>query len=129
MIKLFKVKEKQKEIAENAKGKPPVKKQSAGELRLHKGIVPRQLNVICLLSLFTMYLKTTALDEFHKFLECGRVVENLDWNLLFFFFFLHFQSLSCLILLFLLSESIFDRLSSRHIHMAVPTFCNQLTVP
>ena len=38
MIKLFKVKEKQREIAENAKGKPPVKKQSAGELRLHKGI-------------------------------------------------------------------------------------------
>lgn len=37
MIKLFKVKEKQKELAENANGKPPVKKQSAGELRLHKG--------------------------------------------------------------------------------------------
>ena len=31
MIKLFKVKEKQKEIAENANGKAPVKKQSAGE--------------------------------------------------------------------------------------------------
>lgn len=37
MIKLFKVKEKQREQAENANGKPPVKKQSAGELRLHKG--------------------------------------------------------------------------------------------
>lgn len=37
MIKLFKVKEKQRELAENANGKPPVKKQSAGELRLHKG--------------------------------------------------------------------------------------------
>lgn len=37
MIKLFKVKEKQKELAENANGKPPGKKQSAGELRLHKG--------------------------------------------------------------------------------------------
>lgn len=38
MINLFKVKEKQK-IAEKANGgKLPVKKQSAGELRLHKGI-------------------------------------------------------------------------------------------
>lgn len=39
MIKLFKVKEKQREIAENANGKAPVKKQSAGELRLHKGFM------------------------------------------------------------------------------------------
>ena len=39
MIKLFKVKEKQREIAENAKGEAPVKKQSAGELRLHKGFL------------------------------------------------------------------------------------------
>lgn len=37
MIKLFKVKEKQRELAESANGKPPGKKQSAGELRLHKG--------------------------------------------------------------------------------------------
>lgn len=37
MIKLFKVKEKQREIAANANGKPPVKKQTAGELRLQKG--------------------------------------------------------------------------------------------
>lgn len=37
MIKLFKVKEKQRENAENANGRGPVKKQSAGELRLHKG--------------------------------------------------------------------------------------------
>lgn len=38
MIKLFKVKEKQRELAQNANGKTPVKKQSAGELRLHKGM-------------------------------------------------------------------------------------------
>ncbi|KAG8377735.1 hypothetical protein BUALT_Bualt08G0063900 [Buddleja alternifolia] len=38
MIKLFKVKEKQRELADNADGKPPGKKQSAGELRLHKDI-------------------------------------------------------------------------------------------
>lgn len=37
MIKLFKVKEKQRELAENANGKTRGKKQSAGELRLHKG--------------------------------------------------------------------------------------------
>ncbi|PIA55635.1 hypothetical protein AQUCO_00700149v1 [Aquilegia coerulea] len=38
MIKLFKVKEKQRENAANANGKAPVKKQSAGELRLNKDI-------------------------------------------------------------------------------------------
>lgn len=38
MIRLFKVKEKQRELAESANGKPPVKKQSAGELRLQKGL-------------------------------------------------------------------------------------------
>jgi len=37
MIKLFKVKEKQREAAASANGRAPVKKQSAGELRLHKG--------------------------------------------------------------------------------------------
>lgn len=36
MIRLFKVKEKQKELAKNANGES-IKKQSAGELRLHKG--------------------------------------------------------------------------------------------
>lgn len=39
MIRLFKVKEKQRELAENSNGKPPVKKQSAGELRLHRGVL------------------------------------------------------------------------------------------
>lgn len=38
MINLFKVKAKQRETAETCNGKTPVKKQSAGELRLHKGI-------------------------------------------------------------------------------------------
>ncbi|MBA0653532.1 hypothetical protein Goklo_020697 [Gossypium klotzschianum] len=36
MIRLFKVKEKQRELAENANGGAPTKKQSPGELRLHK---------------------------------------------------------------------------------------------
>lgn len=41
MIGLFKVKEKQREQAQNAnRGGASVKKQSAGELRLHKGIIP-----------------------------------------------------------------------------------------
>lgn len=35
MIKLFKVKEKQRELAENSNGTPPVKKQSASDLHLH----------------------------------------------------------------------------------------------
>lgn len=41
MIRLFKVKEKHRELAEN--GKTPIKKQSAGELRLHKGFCSRSL--------------------------------------------------------------------------------------
>lgn len=39
MIRLFKVKEKQRELAENSQGGAPVKKQTAGELRLHKGSI------------------------------------------------------------------------------------------
>jgi hypothetical protein len=38
MINLFKVKEKNKENAATANGKPAAKKQSPGELRLHKGL-------------------------------------------------------------------------------------------
>lgn len=37
MIKLFSVKQKQKEAAESANGRAPVKKQSPGELRVQKG--------------------------------------------------------------------------------------------
>lgn len=37
MIRLFKVKEKQKEEAQNANGRGNFKKQTAGELRVHKG--------------------------------------------------------------------------------------------
>lgn len=48
MIKLFKVKEKQREQAENASNGVPVKKQSAGELRLHKGY-------LFLIELFTFF--------------------------------------------------------------------------
>ncbi|KAK3195545.1 hypothetical protein Dsin_026855 [Dipteronia sinensis] len=47
MIRLFKVKEKQRELAENANGKPPVKKQSPGELRLHKDIGELNLPKTC----------------------------------------------------------------------------------
>ncbi|PWA54066.1 NEDD8-conjugating enzyme Ubc12 [Artemisia annua] len=38
-IRLFKAKEKEREIAENSNGMPPIKKQSLGELRLSKGKV------------------------------------------------------------------------------------------
>ncbi|KAJ0959929.1 hypothetical protein J5N97_000306 [Dioscorea zingiberensis] len=48
MIKLlFKVKEKQRELAENANGKTLVKKQSAGELRLHRDISELNLQKTC----------------------------------------------------------------------------------
>ncbi|KAI3464996.1 hypothetical protein Pfo_021659 [Paulownia fortunei] len=50
MIKLFKVKEKQRELAESANGKPPVKKQSAGELRLQKDISELNLPKTCSIS-------------------------------------------------------------------------------
>lgn len=38
MINLFKIKGQKREDAANANGRAPVKKQSAGELRLHKGL-------------------------------------------------------------------------------------------
>ncbi|KAJ0041213.1 hypothetical protein Pint_28214 [Pistacia integerrima] len=47
MIRLFKVKEKQKEDAENSRGVVPVKKQSAGELRLQKDITELNLPDSC----------------------------------------------------------------------------------
>lgn len=37
MINLFKIKGQKREDAANAAGRAPIKKQSAGELRLHKG--------------------------------------------------------------------------------------------
>ncbi|KAH7845364.1 hypothetical protein Vadar_001191 [Vaccinium darrowii] len=43
MIRLFKVKEKQRELAENTNGKSSFTKQSAGEIRLHKDM--RELNL------------------------------------------------------------------------------------
>ncbi|KAM7516284.1 hypothetical protein LguiA_005867 [Lonicera macranthoides] len=50
MIRLFKVKEKQREVAENSNGKGPVKKQTAGELRLHKDISELNLPSTCVIS-------------------------------------------------------------------------------
>ncbi|KAJ6682079.1 NEDD8-CONJUGATING ENZYME UBC12-LIKE-RELATED [Salix koriyanagi] len=47
MIRLFKVKEKQRELAENANGGVPIKKQTAGELRLHKDISELNLPSSC----------------------------------------------------------------------------------
>lgn len=50
MIKLFKVKEKQRENAESANGRAPMKKQSAGELRLHKGLACFNDSIVVLFS-------------------------------------------------------------------------------
>ncbi|KAJ6413098.1 hypothetical protein OIU84_005999 [Salix udensis] len=47
MIRLFKVKEKQRELAENANGGVPIKKQTAGELRLNKDISELNLPSSC----------------------------------------------------------------------------------
>lgn len=48
MIGLFKVKEKQREESQNTnrRGASTVKKQSAGELRLHKGSLSLLLSVL-----------------------------------------------------------------------------------
>uniref|UniRef100_A0A7N0T087 NEDD8-conjugating enzyme Ubc12 n=1 Tax=Kalanchoe fedtschenkoi TaxID=63787 RepID=A0A7N0T087_KALFE len=50
MIRLFKVKEKQRENAESANGKPPGKKQSPGELRLQKDMSELNLPKTCNIS-------------------------------------------------------------------------------
>ncbi|KAL8160384.1 hypothetical protein V2J09_001921 [Rumex salicifolius] len=50
MIRLFKVREKQRELAENNNGKTPVKKQSAGELRIHKDMSELNLPKSCKIS-------------------------------------------------------------------------------
>ncbi|KAB2618004.1 NEDD8-conjugating enzyme Ubc12 [Pyrus ussuriensis x Pyrus communis] len=50
MIRLFKVKEKQRELAENANGASPVKKLSAGELRLHRDMSELNLAKTCSIS-------------------------------------------------------------------------------
>ncbi|KAB2051632.1 hypothetical protein ES319_A12G067700v1 [Gossypium barbadense] len=47
MIRLFKVKEKQRETAENAKDEAVRRKQTAGELRLHKDISELNLPQSC----------------------------------------------------------------------------------
>ena len=62
MIRLFKVKEKQRELAENAHGGAPIKKQTAGELRLHKGLLVlfRNLSYVNFLQFF-LYILQVAL--------------------------------------------------------------------
>ncbi|KAI5684237.1 hypothetical protein M9H77_05465 [Catharanthus roseus] len=50
MIRLFKVKEKQREAAESGDGKGLPKKQTAGELRLHKDISELNLPKSCTMS-------------------------------------------------------------------------------
>jgi hypothetical protein len=53
MINLFKIKGQKKEEAASAAGKTPVKKQSAGELRLHKGLLSyRRIFLLPICSLF-----------------------------------------------------------------------------
>lgn len=53
MINLFKIKGQKKEEAASAAGKAPVKKQSAGELRLHKGaLIIDELSLLFFFSLF-----------------------------------------------------------------------------
>lgn len=52
MLNLFKIKGQKKEEAANTNGRPPAKKQSPGELRLHKGLFLQKFFFIVLLVLF-----------------------------------------------------------------------------
>ena len=52
MINLFKIKDQKREESGNATGRAPVKKQSAGELRLHKGL----LILICDCSCYEIFV-------------------------------------------------------------------------
>lgn len=58
MIKLFSVKQKQKEAAESANGRAPVKKQSPGELRVQKGAQSFFVKCFQAVDLSSMNLKT-----------------------------------------------------------------------
>lgn len=66
MIKLFKVKEKQRELAENASGGAPVKKQSAGELRLHKGLLLLIELIFCVFFILSSLCGTSPLPMIKK---------------------------------------------------------------
>lgn len=48
MLNLFKIKGQKKEEAANTNGRPPAKKQSPGELRLHKGLFLQKFFFYCI---------------------------------------------------------------------------------
>jgi hypothetical protein len=77
MINLFKVKEKNKENAAAANGKPAVKKQSPGELRLHKGLLSwKQLNLILLSESTLAILHTVTLYFYFLLLHMFQILLN-----------------------------------------------------
>ncbi|GER37603.1 ubiquitin-conjugating enzyme family protein [Striga asiatica] len=73
MIKLFKVKQKQRELAESANGKPLGKKQSAGELRLQK-----VYGILCLAILRLMLCEKNLLGDFLELANTMLVLSIID---------------------------------------------------
>jgi len=72
MIRLFKIKDQKKEDAANANGRAPGKKQSAGELRLHKGLAILN-SVLLVSSLFLISVLVLSCDFSHVALACWMV--------------------------------------------------------
>uniref|UniRef100_A0A803MT44 Uncharacterized protein n=1 Tax=Chenopodium quinoa TaxID=63459 RepID=A0A803MT44_CHEQI len=84
MINLFRVKAKQKENAENLNGKTHVKKQSAGELRLHKDISELNLPKSCTISFPNgkddlMNFEVTIRPDEGYYLSVSRV-DSPEWH-------------------------------------------------
>ncbi|GER37604.1 ubiquitin-conjugating enzyme family protein [Striga asiatica] len=73
MIKLFKVKQKQRELAESANGKPLGKKQSAGELRLQK-----VYGILCLAILRSMLCEKNMLGDFLELANTMLMLSIID---------------------------------------------------
>ena len=68
MINLFKIKGQKREDAANANGRAPVKKQSAGELRLHKGLFVLENDLLVAICLTPCCFRTNSvLTDIKKF--------------------------------------------------------------
>ena len=66
MIRLFKVKEKQREAAESADGKGLIKNQTAGELSLHKGshlVLHSNHEVLCAYKIIYLFPFITRMNH------------------------------------------------------------------
>ncbi|MBA0832463.1 hypothetical protein Goarm_016852 [Gossypium armourianum] len=82
MIRLFKVKEKQRELAENANGGAPTKKQSPGELRLHKGLLHIFNGIEFVILMFYVVFLRVDISELNLPKSCAITFPNGKDNLM-----------------------------------------------